>query len=881
MRKYARTHLWLIRFIGLIVPERLRADWRQEWNAELRYRETLLAEWNKLDWKYKWDLLRRSLGAFWDALVLQPQRLEDEMFQDLRFGLRMLIRHKGFTLTTVLMLALGIGASTTMFSVVDAALFRPLPFAAPERLVEIDRAGALYNLFGSGDSEFMAAREPVDVFEQVAAYEGGKVNLTDAATPERVAAMRTTASFFPLLGVNPMLGRTFAATEQQAGQNRVVVVSYELWQRRFGGDPNVLNKPVKLSGHTFTVIGVMPRTFRFVQWGVQAEMWLPLTPGEDLFAAEAIFYNVSGRLRAGLSLAQAQAQVEAAFERVWQRDPQHKPEDRDLSRVRLIPLQQRFSGDLRTPLLLLLGAVGCVLLLACANAANLFLARAAARQKEIAIRASLGAGRLRLMRQWLTESTLLASLGGVAGVWMAMWGVKAVVRLNPIQLPLMHDVEINGRVLIFAVVVSLLTGWLFGLAPTWQASRPDVSASLKDGGQRSASGPSPRLRNLLTIAEVALSLLLLAGAGLLIKSFQYVLNVPPGFNPQNVLTAELTPPQVKYPKREDRAFFYQQVLESIRALPGIQFAGLTNTLPLAPESFIIVPVELAGRETVTEWQASGALRTASPDYFHSLQIPLLAGRFFSEHDTADRPPVIIINRTLSRRLFGEANPLGQQVTLMRKAEKIYQIVGVVGDLKNRGLELMNDAEFYLPVAQRAPNSARLTLRTYGNPIFMSAAMRQAVWKIDREQPVHNIKTMEQHFAASLADRRFAMTVLSLFAATALMLAALGLYGVMSYAVTQRTHEFGIRMALGAQTGDVLQMVLCQGMRLTLIGVGLGLGASLALTRLIKSLLFNVSVTDPLTFIEIALLLIVVAFIASYVPAHRATKVDPLTALRHE
>lgn len=875
--------LWrrLIGLIGLSVPRRLRADWRQEWEAELRYREMLLSRWEQLDRRSRFALLRSSLGAMLDAVAIQPRRLEDEMFQDLRYGLRLLWQHRNFALATIFTLALGIGASTLLFSVMDAALFRPLPFAESERLVKIERANWLYQIFPPKEAGFFSPREPVDIFEQVAAYESGNVSLTDDETPVRISAMRVTSGFFPMLGVNPLLGRTPTAEEERLGRHRVVVLGYGLWRSRFGGDVGVIDKSVRLNGRRFTIIGVMPRDFRFAHFGRRAELWAPLSPGEDLFAAEAIFYEVSGRLRRGLTYGQAQAQVDAIYDRVWQRDPDNKPEQKQQNRIELKPLREQFTGDLRSPLLILMGAVGCVLLLACVNAANLLLARSVARGKEAAIRAALGATRLRLMRQWLTESTILGVLGGAVGVLLAIWGIRLLLAVNPFAAQLIHDVEINARVLGFALAASLLTGWMFGLVPSWQFSKPDLNPALKDGGYRGAANLSPGLRRGLIVLEVALSLVLLAGAGLLIKSFLNVLAIPPGFNPRGVLTLELAPSQAKYADQESRGRFYRQILERVKTLPGVEAAGLTSHLPIVPGGFMIVPVEASdGGESMGKF-SSGALRIASADYFRAMQIPLLSGRTFNDGDSAGAQPVLVLNQRLARSIFGDINPIGRRITLFRRPDTSYEVVGVIGDIRTRHLEWAQDSELYLHAAQRPPAFAQLAVYTPGDPACLTPSLRQAIREIDAEHPVHNVKTMEQHISDSLAERRLAMSLLSVFAAIALLLAAVGIYGVIGYAVAQRTHEIGVRMAIGATSGDILRMVAGEGAKLIVGGLVLGLVSAYGLTRYLSGLLYEVQPNDPETLFGSALLLAGIALLACYLPARRAAKVDPLTALRRD
>jgi putative ABC transport system permease protein len=810
------------------------------------------------------------------------------MFQDLRFSLRTFRNNPGFASIVVLTLALGIGASTTLFTVVDAVLFRPLPFAEPERLVQINgRASYLFNTDMDAGADFMAAKEPIDLFDKVAAYDIGRVNLTGERTSERVNAMRVTSSYFPMVGVNPIAGRIFSDDEQQAGRNHVAVLGYSLWQNHFGGDPGIINRTIYLNGYSYTVIGVMPRPFRVTQYLANADLWVPLTFSERLFGAEAIMFDISGRLRKGVSARQAQVQMNAIYELLWRREIDRKPELKDdkqfkeLNRIMLVPWRDKFAGELQKPLLILLGAVGCVLLLACANAANLLLARAAGRQKEAAIRTTLGASRFHLIRLWLAESSLLALVGGALGILLAAWGVHALLVLNPFRVPLIHDIEIDTRVIIFSFAVMLLTGWLSGLLPALHASRPNLNESLKSGGQSSRTGLSARSRSLLTVIEVTLALLLMIGAGLLAKSFRNVLEVRPGFEPRNVLTLELSPSEMKYSGAEQRRGFYQRILERVRALPGVQQAGLANHLPIVPSGFMIVPVQVEGRADTPENFISGAYRIASTDYFTAMGIPLLAGRTFGDKDDARAQQVIIINQSLAQQMFKNENPIGRRATIFRNYQTVYEIIGVVGNTQNRGLEIESDFEFFLHSAQKPPVFANMAIRTTIDPISLAPAVRQAISDVDRDQPVYKVKTMEQHIAESLSQRRFSVWLLSAFAAIALLLAAIGIYGVMSYTVSERTHEIGIRMALGATTRDVLRQVFGQGTKLILIGMSLGLLAAFWLTRFLETLVFKVKTLDPATFVIAGALLILIALLACYLPARRATKVDPISALRQE
>ena len=700
-----RVRFWLspVRFVGLIVPRRLRVDWRQEWEAELQWREQQLAEWEKLDAKNKLALMWHSAGAFADALWLQPKRWEDELMQDLRYGVRMLLKNRAFTLVTVLTLALGIGANTALFSVIDSVLLRPLPFDKPEQLVHISSAGYLFNLYDDSSKVYLSPAEHAANFAQVAEVEIGRVSLTEDAAPERIQLMRAMASFFPLLGVRPLLGRVFTEAEQQAGQNRVALLSHRLWQSRFGADANVLGKKVHFSGQSFTIIGVMPDGFDFYVSRERADLYVPMTPGDKLLSTEG-WRETIGRMRPGVSLRQAGALMELVFQRLAERRPDMKRHE-NTQKPRLTPLAEHWAGDLQTPLWILLGAVVCVLLIACANAANLLLARAAARQKEIAIRAALGASRLRLLRQWLTESSLLSLMGGAVGLLLAAWGVKGIVAVSPIHAPMMDRIGIDGRVLLFTLAISLLTGLLFGLAPAWQFSKSEVNAFLKEGGRRGAGGFSPRLRNALTVAEIALAMVLLVSAGLLVKSFQRILTVPLGFDPKNVLTLELSPPAARYPEAAQRAQFYQQVIDRVRALPGVEAAGTINHLPLASGD-LIIPVSFAGLSLPGGSQPTLSYRVASADYFRAMGLQLIAGRFFTDADTADAPRVVLIEQTVAERLKrtqgSQGELLGAHMTFRNQD---YEIVGIVADVKHQAIDAPIYPGFYLPMPQRPSSYA--------------------------------------------------------------------------------------------------------------------------------------------------------------------------------
>src|SRR5262245_2667951 len=891
-RHFKRLWPLVIRVIGVIVPRRLRADWRQEWEAELQYRETLLTRWDNLNWKTKLDLLWHSLGAFMDALWLQPKRLEDEMFQDLRYGMRMLLNRPGFSAVVILVLALGIGATSAIFSVVNPVLLRPLPYPEPDQLMMVSptskRGGRSGSVNTATGPDYVEWRNQCRSCEQVAAYSGTEPNnLTGGAEPDRVGVAQVTANLFATLGAQPILGRTFLP--QETGRSlfvsdgaatgpTAVILSYGLWLRRFGADPAVIGKMVKVEGDACAVIGVMPDGFKFPD---EAEAWTPVAISTRRNNA---YLRVIARLQTGVPRAQAQAELMTIASRLEQEFPQT---NRGRS-VNLVPLQENVVGNVRSSLLIFLGAVGFVLLIACANVANLLLARAATRQKEMAVRAALGASRLRIIRQLLTESLLLALAGGGLGLLLAFGTLKLLLAFAPQGIPRLSDINIDPWALGFTLLLSVLTGVVFGLAPALQASRLDLNATLKEGGTRATGGPSRhRLRGLLVIAEVSMALVLLIGAGLLLKSFTRLRETKLGFNPDRVLTASVTLPEADYTTTARMKAYYQQALARLAAHPEAQAVGVVNRLPLGNTGVGIqgdlrVEGEQAERPGVTASKLA-----VSGDYFRALGIPLLKGRSFNERDGADSPGVVIISESLARNLWPNEDALGKRINIGFGGETWREVVGVVGDLKQRELGAPPAMALYQPYQQVSEplhwfvREMTFVIRTVAEPRSFAASLRSELQAVDRELPLHNVATMEQVVSKSVADPRFYTLLLGSFSALALILAAAGIYSVISYSVTQRTHEIGIRLALGAQTCAILRLVVRQGMALTLAGLAIGLGGAFALTRVLSEFLHQVSVTDPATFALLSLLLAAVALLACSVPARRATKIDPLVALRRE
>jgi len=804
----------------------------------------------------------------------------ETLLQDLRYSIRMLLKKPSFTAIAVLALAIGIGANTAIFSVVNAILLRPLPYKNFQRISMIWMDNPKLGVAEDWHSypNYVDYKEQNQVFEDMAAFNNRSFNLTGSGDPVRVVGVWTTASLFSVLGVEPALGQVFTEAEEEPGKDLVVVLSNALWKSRFGGDPGIVGQPINMNGVNRIVIGVMPASFNFPDKGT--DVWVPLALNpQRRQARNAISYKAVGRLKPGVTMAQAQQDMGAIAKRL---DDQFSQSGYG---VNLVLLRDQETKSVKAALLVLLGAVGFVLLIACANVANLLLARAAIREKEIAIRLALGAGRRRVVRQLLTESVVLGFAGGAAGLLLAVWGLDALIALSPADVPHLNQTRIDVRVLGFTLAVSLLTGLIFGLVPALQASKPDLNDALKEGGRGAGGGTRAiRIRNLLVVSEIALSLVLLVGAGLLIRSFIRLQQFELGFNPENLLTMRVQLPGSKYREDKQVAAFFQQLLERMEAVPGVQSAGAISSVFLTdtPSS---TNFSIEGRpDPIGAEDIEVPLDAVSTSYFKVMGIPLLEGREFDEHDGPTSPPVAIINQTFARRFFPDDDPIGKRYVYGRPGpnnNSWITIVGVVGDMRRTGFDRPVRPETFLPQGQNPDSGLTIVARTTGDPASLAGALRNDVWAIDKDQSVYDIKTMRQTLSEMLSQRRFNMLLLGIFAAVALTLAAVGIYGVMSYAVAERTHEIGLRMALGAQTGDVLSLIVRQGMLLAVTGLLVGLAASFALTHLMTSLLYGVSATDPLTFIAIPVVLTGVALGACLIPARRAIKVDPMVALRYE
>ena len=806
----------------------------------------------------------------------------NSIMKDLRFAVRGLLKHPGFLAIAVVTLALGIGGSTAIFTVVDAALLRGLPYKSPDRL---------YHLWEQTSRQEYPKREfsypdyqdyqKNTVFEGLAGYTGGGTILSGYGEPENLFSPRVTANFFSVLGVDPLLGRTFQTGEDVPGTPRTTVLTYGLWQRRFGGDPSIVGKSLNLNGDSYTVIGVLPASFQFALR--PADLFIPYQPTQNQLTRRFMHgTNVIGRLKDGKSAAEAQSEMSLIASRI----EQQFNDSHAATGARVVPLREEIIGNVRPILLVLLAAVGFVLLIACANVASLVLTRSLARQKEVAIRSALGASRWRVVRQLLTESILLSLVGGAAGLVIAYWGVPALVAVLPQSqlnaMPFLKSLHINGGVLAFSFLLSLLTGVVFGLAPALQSSRLDLNEILKEGGRHASAGVSQRLRSAMVVTEIALAVVLLIGAGLMMKSLFRLLQTNVGFKTENLLTMTVILPPSKYTDNNQQINFNDQLREQVQSLPGVAGAGTVNILPLNGGNttrFYIDgdPVPEPGKEVEAN------IRTVSDDYFQTLGVPLLAGRTFDSTDKVDSRSVVIIGKTIADRMFGGRNPVGMKIRYSAIQGDPDLIVGVVGDIKITGIDEAHKPVLYYPFRQSASTFANLVIRTDRDPSALAASARDKIRNLEPDAAILNVRTMDEMIAQTPASfmRRFPALLISIFAGVALLLASIGIYGVVSYSVSQQTHYIGVRMALGASPFDILRMVLKQGLFLALLGVGIGVLAALGLMRLLSTLLYQVSTTDVGTFAIVTGSLFFVALLACYLPARRATKVDPLVALRYE
>lgn len=808
-----------------------------------------------------------------------------DLWHDLRFGARLLRKHPGFTWIAVLTLALGIGANTAIFTVVDAALLRGLPYKGSDRLVQVwetRRLGEIKKMDASYP-DYLDWGQQSDTIEGICGYTGwdGSFTLTGPAEAERIEGARVTASFFSVLGVTPLLGRSFFPQEDKPGAAPTVVINYGLWQRRFGADPKIVGQQIVLDGNGYTVLGVLPPSFQFAPMP-KAQIWVPLRPTPFQLNRRFMHWlDVIARLRPGVSLAQAQTQMNAVGARI----ERENPDTHTGAGLTLVPLHEQIIGSVGALLWVLLGAVGCVLLIACANVANLQLLRAAARRQEISIRLALGATRWRLVRQLLSESLLLTVLGGGFGLLLASWGTNLLLAAIPTAqletMPYLQNVALNGRVFGFTTALSLLTGIVFGLVPAWQSAKLDVHRALKDGN-RTAGNKHHRFRSALVITEIALALVLLVGAGLLIKSSKQLLDVKLGFNPERLLTLQLELPAARYSSDDQARAFHQQLLAQIEALPGVTSVASVNWLPLQGGPGDLLRVEGQPQPPPSEVPKT-TTHVVSSGYFRTMEIALLKGRYFTDADNQSAPDVLIINNALAKKLFGQQDPLGHRLFFEGGDPKPYEIVGVVDDERVGELDEESASVVYRPYLQNPWTKLNLAVRTTSDPDNIVAAIRHEVQRLDHNLALFDVAPMQQLIAERPATflRQYPALLMTVFAVLALLLAVVGIYGVISSAVSQRTHELGIRMALGADRSEILRLVLGQGLRLALFGVICGLAAAFALTRLMRSLLFGVSTTDPLIFGLVAGLLITAALLACYLPARRATQLDPLAALRCE
>src|SRR5262245_24628465 len=901
-RAYLKPYLWIIKFIGVIVPRSLRADWRQEWESELYYREQLLNEWDRLNWRSRLDLLRRSLGAFRDALLLQPRRLEDEMFQDLRFGVRMMLKNKVFTAVAVLTLALGIGANTAVFTLINALVLRSLPVANPDELVIIKASGpGKMGMMGMSYPAYRELRARQEVFTDIAVTDMGAIRrLTIPANNgtvelDNIQTSTVSANYWSVLGVQPALGRFFseeddrdAGTSETAGS--LVVLSYSLWERQFGRDPGVLDRTVILDRSPCRLIGVAPRCFFGDRVGRETDLWVPFvsfSPANSSAGRAMAIITQLARLKPGVSRLQAQAAMTLIYQQLTQAQMERFPPNLRTLKIQDFSIQLEPAGTglssaglretFTQPLWIVMAVVALVLLIACANVANLLLARAVARQREITVRRALGCGRFRLMRQLLTESLLLSALGTVLGFFVAWWGSHLLLRMvDTSDVPLRLNISPDAPVLLFTAAVMLLTGIGFGLAPAWRAGKVDLSSAMKDQARGTGQRVRQYLGRALVIFQVALSLLLLISAGLLIRSLHNLRQIDIGFRPQNVVLFDLAHnPRSREPA--ELALVAHDVYERVRQIPGVRSACLSNTLLLSPygrngtlmiRDYTPEPGELM----------SSRYTYVSPDYIETVGMKLVDGRGIEQGDSMNAPPVALVNETLARRYFPNGKAVGRMI---EDSGKQIEIVGVVRDAKYMTLRGEVPYMIYRPLWQSPGTLHSLEVRTTEPLSAIAGPVRKELLEVTKDLMIRRVTPLSARVDQALASERLLSTLCTFFGVLALLLASVGLYGVLSYAVVQRTQEIGIRMALGATGRNVLWMVLRQSLTVLIAGIVLGLSLAIACTRLISGFLYGLRPTDPMAIALATLLLVVVALLACYLPARRATQVDPLAALRHE
>ena len=800
------------------------------------------------------------------------------MFSDLRYAVRQLIKSPGFTIVAVLTLALGIGACTAIFSVVNGVLLRPLDYPEPERLMVLRETQLPdYPEFSVSPLNFLDWEKQATSFASMAAYGGAPLNFTGDAEPQRLIGVRVTGHYFDVYGIKAVIGRTLLPEEDTPGKDRVVFISNPFWQRAFAGDASVLGRSLQLNGEPYTVVGVAPAGFGAAS---KVDAWVPMAFRPDEVASDtrgAHYISATGRLKPGVTPAQADAELKVIAAQLAKQYPDSNKGWSAFAK----PLLEYTVRDVHDVLYTLLGAVGCVLLIACANIANLLLSRASARSREISIRAALGAGRARLIRQLLTESVLLSLLGGGAGILLARWGLDALLALAPANLPRVSSIQLDGTVFAGSMALSVATGLIFGLAPAWLAARTDVNEALKQGTRGSTEGGAQgRLRSALVVLEVAASLVLLAGAGLLARSFVALAHVDPGFNPEHATVMRLTLPAKKYGKPEQRLAFADALIARLTTLPGVQAVGLAQSMPLINDYVLGFNVEGRPRGSDAEMPNTNYY-SVTPDYFRAMGVRLMSGRLFTAGDNATAPRVAIINETMAKQVFPHENPIGKRINITQGNDAWREIVGVVSDMRHYGVDHATTNQSYEPFAQVPFTGLNIVIRTEGDPGPLLGTLRPTVYAVDKDQPVGSVRPLEDILSDSISRQRFTMTLLTVFSLVALLIAAVGIYGVMAYNVTQRTSEIGIRMALGAQPADVLRLVFAQGSKLVGLGLVLGLVIAFAGARAVESILFNTSAHDPLTLAGITLLLAAVAALACLLPARRAARVDPIVALRAE